>query len=158
MTIPDPCLVAAWVSALVFHRLFHAVLFCLISAILQEHVWFVGQESRPQPNCQKYTDAMPFIVSQEQLSTARCSQLWFACRCGHCKKLGPEYEKAAGPLKKNDPPVTLVKIDATVEDNKPLAEKFGVQGFPTLKVHFQIIYDFPLERPVEQQMANPHSH
>ena len=59
-------------------------------------------------------------------------------RCGHCKKLAPEYEKAAGPLKKNEPPVTLISVDATQEDNKPLAEKYAIQGFPTLKVRSDI--------------------
>ena len=53
---------------------------------------------------------------------------------GHCKKLAPEYEKAAKVLSKSDPPITLVKIEATEEGNKDLAAKYGVGGFPTLKV------------------------
>lgn len=54
--------------------------------------------------------------------------------CGHCKNLAPEYEKAATELLKADPPIVLAKVDATEEENKALAEKFGVKGFPTLKV------------------------
>merc|ERR1711968_249378 len=55
---------------------------------------------------------------------------FYAPWCGHCKNLEPEYEKAAATLKTN-PDVKLVKVDATQE--KTLAEKYAIQGFPTLK-------------------------
>ena len=51
---------------------------------------------------------------------------------GHCKTLAPEYAKAAQTLARNDPPYFIGKVDATVQTK--LAERFGVQGFPTL--HF----------------------
>ncbi|CAM6084019.1 unnamed protein product [Calypogeia fissa] len=56
----------------------------------------------------------------------------YAPWCGYCKKLAPEYEKAATTLKSHDRPIILAKVDANEDENWPLAEKFGVKGFPTL--------------------------
>jgi thiol-disulfide isomerase/thioredoxin len=50
---------------------------------------------------------------------------------GHCKTLAPEYVKAAKKLAENTPPYYIAKVDAT--ENKKVAERFGVKGFPTLK-------------------------
>ena len=55
---------------------------------------------------------------------------FYAPWCGHCKKLVPEFIAAAEVLVKNDPPLFLAKVDATVET--ATAEKYGIQGFPTL--------------------------
>ncbi len=53
---------------------------------------------------------------------------FFANWCGHCKQFAPEYERAARALK------GIFKIGAVEADQeKELAAKYGIQGFPTVK-------------------------
>lgn len=54
--------------------------------------------------------------------------------CGHCKQLAPQWEEAATALKKAGVAVALAKVDATLESAKALAERYGVRGYPTIKM------------------------
>ncbi|XP_044761964.1 protein disulfide-isomerase A5 [Coccinella septempunctata] len=51
--------------------------------------------------------------------------------CGHCKRMKPEYEKAASALKKEGVNGILAAVDATQE--QALASRFSVKGYPTIK-------------------------
>ncbi|XP_028282159.1 protein disulfide-isomerase A3-like [Parambassis ranga] len=54
---------------------------------------------------------------------------FYAPWCGHCKKLAPEFEKAATRLKGS---VQLAKVDCTAHSET--CARFGVSGYPTLKI------------------------
>ncbi|XP_055386712.1 protein disulfide-isomerase A5 [Condylostylus longicornis] len=51
--------------------------------------------------------------------------------CGHCKRMKPEYEKAAVQMRNEKIPGILAALDATKET--AIAQKYGVKGYPTVK-------------------------
>ncbi|CAG0883405.1 unnamed protein product [Darwinula stevensoni] len=74
------------------------------------------------------------VLNQETFNQALISHKFvlvefYAPWCGHCQALAPEYIKAAKELK-GDKDIALAKVDATLE--KPLAQQYNIQGFPTL--------------------------
>lgn len=57
---------------------------------------------------------------------------FYAPWCGHCKKLTPIYEELATVFAGDDD-VVIAKMDADEAQNRDVASKYGVTGFPTLK-------------------------
>ncbi|XP_065357827.1 protein disulfide-isomerase A5 [Calliphora vicina] len=57
--------------------------------------------------------------------------MFYAPWCGHCKRMKPEYEKAAEEMKQNRIYGVLAALDATKEPG--IAENFKVSGYPTMK-------------------------
>lgn len=56
---------------------------------------------------------------------------FYAPWCGHCKNLKPEYIKLASKLKGI---ANIGAVDCDNKNNQPLAQQYGIQGFPTLKL------------------------
>jgi protein disulfide-isomerase A1 len=81
--------------------------------------------------------ALSFVMSVNVYTDANIEQAlkenpyvmveFYAPWCGHCKRLQPEYEKAAEIVGGK---AVLAKVDATIE--KESAKKFNVQGYPTV--------------------------
>jgi len=58
---------------------------------------------------------------------------FYAPWCGHCKSLAPEYKKLAESFVGNDN-VAIADFDCTGEGNDVIQNKYGIQGFPTIKL------------------------
>eukprot|EP00181_Compsopogon_caeruleus_P006683 CAMPEP_0184688260 /NCGR_PEP_ID=MMETSP0312-20130426/29144_1 /TAXON_ID=31354 /ORGANISM="Compsopogon coeruleus, Strain SAG 36.94" /LENGTH=436 /DNA_ID=CAMNT_0027145193 /DNA_START=134 /DNA_END=1444 /DNA_ORIENTATION=+ len=83
-----------------------------------------------------YSDgsAVEMLTSQSfDAKVLKTAETWvvefYAPWCGHCQQLAPKYIKAAEALK------GLVRVGAVnCDDHKDIASKYGIRGFPTIKV------------------------
>mmetsp|Transcript_23329 Transcript_23329/g.51538 ORF Transcript_23329/g.51538 Transcript_23329/m.51538 type:complete len:243 (-) Transcript_23329:507-1235(-) len=58
---------------------------------------------------------------------------FYAPWCGHCKKIKPDWDKLADAWNKPDKNAQIFDVDCISDGGKPLCEKYGVSGYPTLK-------------------------
>lgn len=78
---------------------------------------------------------VPLTDSNFERTVLESDEVWLVCFyapwCGHCRKLQPEYEKASRIISKEK--LTNIKLGALdASTYREYAEKFGIQGFPTL--------------------------
>lgn len=87
-----------------------------------------GSSEKSEPNASEELNSRNF----DEL-VIKSKDLWivefFAPWCGHCKKLAPEWKKAAKNLKGK---VKLGHVNC--DEEKSLMSRFNVQGFPTIMV------------------------
>eukprot|EP01029_Cantina_marsupialis_P021019 TRINITY_DN499_c0_g1_i1.p1 TRINITY_DN499_c0_g1~~TRINITY_DN499_c0_g1_i1.p1 ORF type:complete len:346 (-),score=120.56 TRINITY_DN499_c0_g1_i1:80-1117(-) len=81
----------------------------------------------PTPVVELRPDNFDSIVIPEKTVFVK----FFAPWCGHCKRLAPIYEELARAFAGED---SVVIAEANVEAHQELGDRFGVTGFPTLKL------------------------
>ena len=84
--------------------------------------------------CTLPSDALSFRVKTNTLiarTKIHAAFLNLFYRCGHCKKMAPDWEKLATEWDK-DKIGFVAHVDCTAE-GKPLCDAQGIKGFPTLK-------------------------
>lgn len=95
----------------------------------------VRPQTKPQGNYHIIEDEGAYVLNRDTFAHFVMDKPlvmveFYAPWCGHCKKLAPEYKKAAEKLKSSG--LVLAKVDASKEGE--LAKEHFIQGFPTLTI------------------------
>lgn len=71
-------------------------------------------------------DTIDSAIKQNEIIMIKFYAPW----CGHCKRMAPDYEKAAEMLKEKGSKAVIAKLDATVE--RKAASDWNIRGYPTV--------------------------
>ncbi|OCH94004.1 protein disulfide isomerase [Obba rivulosa] len=102
-----------------------------LAAFITEKSGVKSKIKPPPPPAFKVLDVHTFddvALSPEKDVIVAFTAPW----CGHCKRLKPIYEEVAKDFA-NEPNCIVANVDADAAPNKPLAQKYGVGSFPTIK-------------------------
>ena len=62
--------------------------------------------------------------------------MFYAPWCGHCKRMKPEYARAASSMKEKGVHGKLAAVDTTI--HRALGQRFEIRGYPTI-LYFKVI-------------------
>ena len=134
--------------------------------------WMRNPRNAPEPEGDEGEEGTPWSEEESEITHLTTESfgdfvsgnpsvlvMFYAPWCGHCKAMKPEYTKAAVVLKEEGVQGKLAAVDVT--ENKPLGERFGIKGFPTVKYFSEgeMRYDYAFERSAEAVvdfMREPH--
>jgi thiol-disulfide isomerase/thioredoxin len=71
--------------------------------------------------------------------------MFYAPWCGHSRRIAPHWTEASVVLRRTSPGVILGKVDLSKPANAELRIRYGIRGFPSLKVfkaHSELPYEF----------------
>lgn len=98
---------------------------------------FYKQESFLVPeDFSDYNDLMENMDNDDSIETLQNASdpvmvMFFAPWCGHCQNCKPDFEKFRQTLIQQGGQVKAKLVNC--DENKDMAKKYGVQGFPTFK-------------------------
>lgn len=111
----------------------YALLVIILCIVVLTFVLVVVQLTQFNESLENFqNDSNEITTDENEIKLA----FFFAEWCGHCQKFKPEWAKAKESLngKKNGNGKMITFVDIDCSDGCPLGEKYGVKGYPTIKI------------------------
>lgn len=109
------------------------IIFCLILiAIILFAIFYPKRQSKglmQMESLENYEDSLMEKNTKDDYESDKPAMIFFyAPWCGHCKNAKPEFERL---IKKVKDKAFMIDCD----ENKEIAQKYGVEGFPTIRYY-----------------------